>query len=166
MCKYGPLKLCTRRQKWRQVSLTLLLLHFLFSFQLPNEIFLLGLSHGALAVCSYLLYTIRPLQPALDQFYKQQLAQMDVAVERQRIAKALALSKDSAHSAWAISRRPGSRRKMCGVVSFEDDGSQQNEANVRTLHGDIPAALTDLTGKKNFCRTLCSQHMVFSGLIW
>ena len=40
------------------------------------------------------------------------------------------------------------------------------EANVRTLYGDIPAALTDLTGKKNFCRTLCSQHMVFSGLIW
>lgn len=37
------------------------------------------------------LYTIRPIQLALDQFYKQQLAQMDVAVERQRVAKALAL---------------------------------------------------------------------------
>lgn len=40
------------------------------------------------------------------------------------------------------------------------------EANVRTLYGDIPAALTEPAGKKNFCRTLCSQHMVFSGLIW
>ena len=52
-CKYGLFKLYMRRQKWRQISLTPLLLHFLFSFQLPNEIFLLGLSHGALAVCSY-----------------------------------------------------------------------------------------------------------------
>lgn len=40
------------------------------------------------------------------------------------------------------------------------------EANVRTLYGDIPAALTEPEGKENFCRTLCSQHMVFSGLIW
>ena len=46
-----------------------------------------------------LLYTIRPIQLALDQFYNQQLAQMDVAVERQRVAKALALRSDSAHSA-------------------------------------------------------------------
>ena len=129
-------------------------------FLLPNEIFLLGLSPGALAVYSYLLccenrqtyqcwpsyktignavrmsantvrkyvceleerqlistenttvttrdglkrngnllYTIRPIQLALDQFYTQQLAQMDVAVERQRVAKALALRSDSAHSA-------------------------------------------------------------------
>ena len=30
-----------------------------------------------------LLYTIRPIQLALDQFYDQQLAQMDVAAERQ-----------------------------------------------------------------------------------
>ena len=129
-------------------------------FQLPNEIFLLGLSSGPLAVYSYLLccenrqtyqcwpsyktignavrmsantvrkyvceleerqlistenttvptrdglkrngnllYTIRPIQPGADQFYEQQLAQMDVAVERQRVAKALALRSDSAHSA-------------------------------------------------------------------
>ena len=129
-------------------------------FQLPNEIFLLGLSPGALAVYSYLLccedrntyqcwpsyktigravkmsantvrkyvceleerqlistenttvttrdglkrngnllYTIRPIQLALDQFYNQQLAQMDVTVERQRVAKALALHSNSAHSA-------------------------------------------------------------------
>ena len=129
-------------------------------FLLPNEIFLLGLSSGALAVYSYLLccenrqtyqcwpsyktignavrmsantvrkyvceleerqlistenttvttrdglksngnllYPIRPIQLALDQFYNQQLAQMDVAVERQRVAKALALRSDSAHSA-------------------------------------------------------------------
>jgi negative regulator of sigma E activity len=113
-------------------------------FQLPNEIFLLGLSPGALAVYSYLLccenqntyqcwpsyktignavrmsantvrkyvreleerrlistesttvttraglkrngnllYTIRPIQLTLDQIYEQQLAQMDVAAERQ-----------------------------------------------------------------------------------
>ena len=129
-------------------------------FQLPNEIFLLGLSPGALAVYSYLLccedrntyqcwpsyktigravrmsantvrkyvceleerqlistesttvttrdglkrngnllYTIRPIQLALDQFYKQQLTQMDMAAERQRVTTALALRSDSAHSA-------------------------------------------------------------------
>ena len=129
-------------------------------FQLPNEIFLLGLSPGALAVYSYLLccenrktyqcwpsyktigravrmsantvrkyvceleerqlistesttvttrdglkrngnllYTIRPIQLALDQFYEQQLTQMDMAAERQRVATALALRSDSAHSA-------------------------------------------------------------------
>lgn len=129
-------------------------------FQLPNEIFLLGLSPGALAVYSYLLccenrntyqcwpsyktigravrmsantvrkyvceleerqlistesttvttrdglkrngnllYTIRPIQLALDQFYEQQLTQMDVVAERQRVAKSLALRNNSAHSA-------------------------------------------------------------------
>ena len=129
-------------------------------FQLPNEIFLLGLSPGALAVYSYLLccenrktyqcwpsyknignavrmsantvrkyvcvleerqlistesttvttrdglkrngnllYTIRPIQLALDQLYEQQLAQIDAAAERQRVAKSLALRNNSAHSA-------------------------------------------------------------------
>ena len=38
-----------------------------------------------------LLYTIRPIQSVLDQFYKQQLAQMDAAAECQRVAKELAL---------------------------------------------------------------------------
>ena len=46
-----------------------------------------------------LLYTIRPIQLALDQFYDQQLAQMDVATERQRVTKALTHRSDSAHSA-------------------------------------------------------------------
>ena len=129
-------------------------------FQLPNEIFLLGLSPGALAVYSYLLcyedrntyqcwpsyktigravrmsqntirkyvceleerqlintesttvttrdgmkrngnllYTIRPIQLALDQFYEQQLTQMDVTAERQRVAEALALRSDKCGSA-------------------------------------------------------------------
>ena len=129
-------------------------------FLLPNEIFLLGLSPGALAVYSYLiccenrntyqcwpsyktigrtvrmsantvrkyvceleerqlistestsvttrdglkrngnlLYTIRPIQLALDQFYEQQLAQMDTAADRQRVAKALALRSDKRSSA-------------------------------------------------------------------
>ena len=89
-------------------------------FQLPNEIFLLGLLLGALAVYSYLLccenrntyqcwpsyktignllYTIRPIQLALDQFYEQQLAQIDVAVDRQRVAQALVLRSNSAYSA-------------------------------------------------------------------
>ena len=31
---------------------------------------------------------------------------------------------------------------------------------------DRLAALTEPAGKKNFCRTLCSQHMVFPGFIW
>ena len=129
-------------------------------FQLPNEIFLLGLSPGALAVYSYLLccenrstyqcwpsyrtigsavkmsantvrkyvceleerqlistenttvttrdglkrngnllYTILPFQLALDQFYEQQLTQMDVAAERQRVTTALALHSDKRGSA-------------------------------------------------------------------
>ena len=46
-----------------------------------------------------LLYTIRPIQLALDQFYEQQLAQMDTTAERQQVATALALRSDSAHSA-------------------------------------------------------------------
>ena len=46
-----------------------------------------------------LLYTIRPIQLALDQFYEQQLTQMDMAAERQRVTTALALRSDSAHSA-------------------------------------------------------------------
>ena len=46
-----------------------------------------------------LLYTIRPIRLALDQFYEQQLAQIDVAAERQRVANALALRNDSTHSA-------------------------------------------------------------------
>ena len=129
-------------------------------FQLPNEIFLLGLSPGALAVYAYLLcredrstyqcwpsyktigsavkmsantvrkyvceleerqlistesttvttrdalkrngnllYTIQPVQLALDQFYEQQLTQMDVAAERQRVAKTLALRSNECSSA-------------------------------------------------------------------
>lgn len=41
-----------------------------------------------------LLYTIRPIQLVLDRFYEQQLAQMDVAAERQRVAMALSLRSD------------------------------------------------------------------------
>ena len=54
---------------------------------------------GGLKRNGNLLYTIRPIQLALDQFYEQQLAQMDVAVERRRVEKSLALRNDSAHSA-------------------------------------------------------------------
>ena len=46
-----------------------------------------------------LLYTICPIQLALDQFYEQQLTQMDAEAERQRVAQALTLRSDSAHSA-------------------------------------------------------------------
>ena len=46
-----------------------------------------------------LLYTIRPIQLALDQFYEQQLVQMNAAAERQRVAKALALRSDKCDSA-------------------------------------------------------------------
>ena len=46
-----------------------------------------------------LLYTIRPIQLALDQFYEQQLTQMDVTAERQRVAEALALRSDKCGSA-------------------------------------------------------------------
>lgn len=37
-----------------------------------------------------LLYTIRPIQEALDLFYERQMAQGELAVERQRAAKRLA----------------------------------------------------------------------------
>ncbi len=47
---------------------------------------------------SNLLYTIRPIQLALDQFYEQQLAQMDTTAERQQVATAPALHSNSAHS--------------------------------------------------------------------
>ena len=53
-----------------------------------------GLKHNG-----NLLYTIRPIQLALDQFYDQQLAQMDVVSERQRVAKILALRSDKCDSA-------------------------------------------------------------------
>ena len=37
-----------------------------------------------------LLYTIPPIQLAIDRFHKQQLARMDLEIERQRVAQALA----------------------------------------------------------------------------
>ena len=46
-----------------------------------------------------LLYTIRPIQLALDQFYEQQLAQMDAVAKRQRVAQVLALRSDKCDSA-------------------------------------------------------------------
>ena len=45
-----------------------------------------------------LLYTIPPIQLALDQFHKQQIARMDLEIERQRVARALALRSDKEHS--------------------------------------------------------------------
>ena len=41
-----------------------------------------------------LLYTIRPIQLALDHYYEQQLARMSASVERQRVAKVLSLRSD------------------------------------------------------------------------
>lgn len=46
-----------------------------------------------------LLYTIPPIQSALDRFHKQQLAQMDLEIARQRVAKALAFRVDKEHLA-------------------------------------------------------------------
>ena len=46
-----------------------------------------------------LLYTIRPIQLALGQFYEQQLAQIDAVAERQRVAQVLALRSDKCDSA-------------------------------------------------------------------
>ena len=43
-----------------------------------------------------LLYTIRPIQLALDQFYEQQLAQTDATTERQQVLYAFALHSNSA----------------------------------------------------------------------
>ena len=46
-----------------------------------------------------LLYTIRPIQLALDHYYEQQLARMSASVERQRVAKVLSLRSDKVPSA-------------------------------------------------------------------
>ena len=46
-----------------------------------------------------LLYTIPPIQLALNQLHKQQRARMDLEIERQRVAKALALRSDKECSA-------------------------------------------------------------------
>ena len=53
-----------------------------------------GLKHNG-----SLPYTIRPIQLALDQFYKQQLEQIDVTAERQLVAKALTLRGNKCGSA-------------------------------------------------------------------
>ena len=45
------------------------------------------------------LYTICPIHLVLAQYYEQQLAQMNVVVEHQRVEKTLALRSDKAHSA-------------------------------------------------------------------
>ena len=58
-----------------------------------------AITKGGFKCNGNLMYTIRPIQLALNQFYEQQLAQMDTTAERQRVAKALALRSDSAHSA-------------------------------------------------------------------
>lgn len=46
-----------------------------------------------------LLYTIQPIQLALDQHHEQQLRQLELDVERQRVAKKLALSSENYNSA-------------------------------------------------------------------
>ena len=46
-----------------------------------------------------LLYTIPPIQLALDRFHKQQLARMDLEIKRPRVAQALALRGDKEQSA-------------------------------------------------------------------
>ena len=81
-------------------------------FPLPNEIYQLGLSHGAIAVYGYLLRiedrrtyqchpsyatigkavgmsnnTILPIQFSIDQFYQRQMDAVDRAKERQRVAR-------------------------------------------------------------------------------
>ena len=46
-----------------------------------------------------LLYTIPPIQLALDRFHKQQLARMDLETKRQRVAQALTPRGDKEQSA-------------------------------------------------------------------
>ena len=65
-------------------------------FPLPNEIFSLKLSPGALAIYSYLLfcedtlrYTILPIQNAVDLYNQRQLRRLEEAVERMRVRKKL-----------------------------------------------------------------------------
>ena len=52
------------------------------------------MTRGDLEYNGNLLYTTRPIQLEFNQFDEQQLAQMDVATKRQRVAKALALRSD------------------------------------------------------------------------
>ena len=183
-------------------------------FQLPNEIFLLGLSPGALAVYSYLLccenrntyqcwpsyrtigravrmsantvrkyvceleehqlistesttvttkaglkrngnllYTIRPIQLALDQFYDQQLAQMSVAAERQRVAEALALHGNITPNEQQMT--PGSelKRAVDRVTKCENQLMEQmEETEQETLTKLIRSQheINSITATENF----------------
>ena len=88
-------------------------------FFLPNELFQLGLDYGELAVYSFLkrcenrkrglitaeptevitktgekrngnlLFTLRPIREVIDEHYASQLAELELATERQRVAKLL-----------------------------------------------------------------------------
>ena len=99
-------------------------------FPLPNEIYDLGLSRGAISVYSFLLrredrktyqcllsyreiggrkrngrllYHILPIQMSINQYYERQFQEADLALERQKVTKRLAAQerKEGANNADA-----------------------------------------------------------------
>ena len=55
-------------------------------FPLPKEIFSLGLSAAEIAIYAYLLFTIRPIQAALQQDYDRQMQKLDEDAARRKYA--------------------------------------------------------------------------------
>ena len=55
-------------------------------FPLPKEIFSLGLSAAEIAIYAYLLFTIRPIQAALQQDYDRQMQKLDEDMARRKYA--------------------------------------------------------------------------------
>ena len=55
-------------------------------FPLPKEIFSLGLSAAEIAIYAYLLFTIRPIQFALQQDYDRQMQKLDEDMAKRKYA--------------------------------------------------------------------------------
>ena len=71
-----------------------------------------------------LLYTIRPIQEALDSFYERQMAQAELATQRQRVAERLAMSAPV-----------GPREPLCGALEQAEgkETAQGVEAEIEPL---------------------------------
>ena len=55
-------------------------------FPLPKEVFSLGLSAAEIAIYAYLLFTIRPIQAALQQDCDRQMRKLDEDAARRKYA--------------------------------------------------------------------------------
>ena len=55
-------------------------------YPLPKEIFSLGLNAAEIAIYAYLLFTIRPIQFALQQDYDRQMQKLDEDMAKRKYA--------------------------------------------------------------------------------